>query len=193
MKLVPSVLFRILLLVLVLASAQAHALCVPFAKDLCSVSCRGEVNSITSELVKTALPEEAVCALWQAPNRETLDILLKTGIDVNARTIFISKNSPAGRNALFRVISNNNSETFEFLTANHIDVNIQDSRGMTPLMDAAWNGRDKMVEALLKAGALPNVEDQFGETALCYAKRIFVRHQEKISELLKNAGGVCKF
>ncbi|MFL5813102.1 MAG: ankyrin repeat domain-containing protein [Bdellovibrionia bacterium] len=173
-------------------STQAHAFCFLWGYDLCSASCQGETARITPELVKASSPTETVCALVQASDAQTLDALLKSGVDVNARTTIAYRNSPAGRNALFRVITNDSGDTFKFLLANHIDVNVQDSQGMTPLMEAAWAGRDGMVKELIKNGALPNLKTKSGDTALCYAQRPFVRHQQKIIDTLKNAGGTCE-
>lgn len=53
----------------------------------------------------------------------------------------------------------------EFIQAGY-DLNVQDAKGYTALILAAYNGRGEAVEQLLQAGADPCVEDQRGNTAL---------------------------
>lgn len=46
---------------------------------------------------------------------------------------------------------------------------IRDERGWTPLMIAAFNGRDEVLDLLLEHGAAVNATDQGGNAALCWA------------------------
>lgn len=70
------------------------------------------------------------------------------------------------------------------------DVNAQDSLGFTALMISCYVKRDnirhKKVDALLKAGADPNIQDSRGRTALTYLCRRSI--DAKTTELLLQAG-----
>lgn len=48
----------------------------------------------------------------------------------------------------------------------HLDLNMQDSRGRTALMEAANFGYVEIVELLLRNGADPNIQYSQGQTAL---------------------------
>jgi len=51
------------------------------------------------------------------------------------------------------------------------DPNLQDSTGKTPLMHAAVRGYTPVVELLLEGGADVSIKDNFGYTALYYARK----------------------
>jgi ankyrin repeat protein len=176
----------------IILTPQAHAFCFLPGSDLCSVSCRGKIEKITPELVRSTAPTERVCALALAADDQTLNALIKAGVDINTRTTIAYRNAPAGRNALFRVVDGKRMDLFKALIANHIDVNVQDRHGDSPLMMAAWDGRDEMVEELLQAGALPNLKDDFGKTALWFAQSDIFSSNQAIVDMLKKAGGVCE-
>jgi ankyrin repeat protein len=53
----------------------------------------------------------------------------------------------------------------EFINT-HYDLNVQDEKGYTALILAAYHGHKELVEQLLKAGADPCVQDKRGNTAL---------------------------
>ncbi|MCL2311555.1 MAG: ankyrin repeat domain-containing protein, partial [Firmicutes bacterium] len=61
-----------------------------------------------------------------------------------------------------------------------IDVNVPNKNNVTPLMLAAKKNSERMVKALLEAGAKKYVKDNYGKTALDYAT------SDKIKDLLKN-------
>jgi hypothetical protein len=65
-----------------------------------------------------------------------------------------------------------------------MDVNSRGPYGETPLMQAAVNGRAAHVEALLKEGADPNMQNDAGETALMWAAAY--NEVPTIGVLLKN-------
>ena len=78
------------------------------------------------------------------------------------------------------------SEILEALTAAHGDVKAKDQNGSTALLWAVQGGCSaSSVEALLKAGADPNVRANGGATPLMFAE-IFQR--KEIAEILKKAG-----
>ena len=114
----------------------------------------------------------------------TVNALIKTGADVNAR-------DNDGETALMAVIQRNegNMVTYrgdskervrheailvnilEALIAAGTDLNAQNQKCETALHLAADNADETMVKALIKAGADVNARDHKGETALFYAVR----------------------
>lgn len=52
---------------------------------------------------------------------------------------------------------------------NQTSVDAKDETGLTPLMQAAWDGESDKVKKLLQSGADPKIADQYGWTALNYA------------------------
>ncbi len=171
-------------------AVQAQA-CILLGSDLCSISCRGEIEKITAARVSEASPSEKSCALSLAENVGMLKQLLENGVDVNSASTIRYSHSPAGRNALFRVIQDGRMDLFTALIENKIDVNHQDARGATPLIAAVWADREQMVTDLLKAGALPNLQDEFGMTALCHTQQKLFKSNAAIVSALEKAGAIC--
>jgi TonB family protein len=64
--------------------------------------------------------------------------------------------------------------------------NISDSRGFTPLIIAAAEGKTEFVKLLLEKGADVNAKDKNGATALSYAK---AKGYGEVVKLLEKAGG----
>lgn len=185
--------YSVLFMGLFIAAANANASCFLMGNDLCGVSCRGEVDQITNDLVQTSSADEQVCAVAFADDIRTLNALLTHGVDINTRTTTTYKDAPSGRNALFDAIFKGRTEFLPALIEKGINVNSQDAHGSTPLMEAVWSDDVKMVEALLQAGALPNLKDNFGMTALCYAKsQFFLFRSEDVISTLERAGAVCE-
>lgn len=172
--------------------APAHAFCFMFGEELCSAACDGKVEKITPELVQSSSPNEKVCAIALSADPQTLNQLIKSGLDINTRTTESYRNSPSGRNALFRVINSNSTDLFMALLEKHIEVNVQDRIGRSPLMIAAWGSDELYVDELLKAGALPNLKDNLGKTALCFAQDQLFGQNEHVITALKKAGGTCE-
>jgi uncharacterized protein len=56
--------------------------------------------------------------------------------------------------------------------------------GLSPLMWAAWNGQDTIVDCLLEHGASPHLKDRRGKCALDYSKSKTV-HQRISGEMIK--------
>lgn len=82
-----------------------------------------------------------------------------------------------GHVALLEAITSNKvmkypEKTVELLIQLGADVNLQDDRGNLPLVQAAWRGRDVIVQALLAAGAVVDTKDGRGETALFMAAQL---------------------
>ncbi|KAL5491842.1 hypothetical protein EMCRGX_G017207 [Ephydatia muelleri] len=70
------------------------------------------------------------------------------------------------------------------LTEGHVDVNITDQNGRSPLYTSSCNGHLDVVKALIKAGADINQADKNGKTALDIAVETGYR---EIIEVLKNS------
>jgi hypothetical protein len=70
-----------------------------------------------------------------------------------------------GATAIFNAILKRRMPMIESLLRTGMDVNIRDSRGMTPLMAAAATGDVEIVRYLLKKKATPQLKSSAGETA----------------------------
>ena len=51
-------------------------------------------------------------------------------------------------------------------------IDVRDNKGLTPLMRAAWNGHEDIVEALLESGADKHAADDRGVTAMQRAEAV---------------------
>ena len=68
-----------------------------------------------------------------------------------------------------------------------VDVDVQDEKGMTPLMFAAQAGHVKLVVKLIEAGSNMNIQSNSGDTALIYAtKKNKINCVQKLIELGAN-------
>lgn len=88
--------------------------------------------------------------------------------------------------ALFRAATAGDADTVKALLASpNVDVNALDENWNTPLMQAARNGHDEVVTALLVARANVNARNRDGKTALALAAE--GGHDETV-RVLTNAG-----
>ncbi|HWB21009.1 MAG TPA: ankyrin repeat domain-containing protein [Phycisphaerales bacterium] len=110
--------------------------------------------------------------LWAASTNNTGQIneLIRTGLNPGTQDSN-PRNMPAdpGDTALHVAARCNNLEAVQALIAAHADVNIANSRGVTPLH--AGSNSQQITEALLNAAASVNAPDDQGRTALHYAAR----------------------
>ncbi|MFN0279662.1 MAG: TonB family protein [Pyrinomonadaceae bacterium] len=79
-----------------------------------------------------------------------------------------------------------NLESLKLLLEAGADPNVNDRRGITPLMIAAFRGRVAFVGLLLKKGAKVDAMDQKGYSAFSYAK---ANGDKETIKLLETAGG----
>ncbi|KAF5529377.1 ankyrin repeat-containing protein [Fusarium mexicanum] len=110
---------------------------------------------------------------------DVVQALLSSGrVDVNT---VLARSSE--RTALMVVVEyggvESESATNLLLSVPGIDVDFQDSYGMTALMLAVFGGTVGMVKQILAAGGYPNMQDNNGNTALSHARDV-----EKIKALL---------
>jgi ankyrin repeat protein len=129
----------------------------------------------------------------------TIHLLIKKGVEVNAHPWKFSALTNAARYAnwpcVISLLNNgadpdildevnmppalwaaeyNNTEVLQLLLQKTKDINIIDSLGgMTPLMWATYNEHDnpQIIQALLDKGAMVNVKDKRGATALSWAMK----------------------
>ncbi|MGO1003935.1 ankyrin repeat domain-containing protein [Lysobacter sp. CA196] len=68
---------------------------------------------------------------------------------------------------LFEAARSGDAELIRSLAKNGVDLDARNAKGFTPLILATYHGRDAAIQALLQAGASPNVADgERGNTAL---------------------------
>lgn len=93
---------------------------------------------------------------------------------------------------LFRAAKCGNAEEIRRLSAEGFDVNVRHPLGWTALHVAAVNGNVEAVKALLKAGADPNLGDEFlsahrtGSEIGLHAIDVIMRREHEFSDVLSN-------
>ncbi|MDA7653501.1 ankyrin repeat domain-containing protein, partial [bacterium] len=114
----------------------------------------------------------------QRGHKETAELLIANGADVNARTGGWMNVTPLHRTET--------KEIAELLIANGANVNAKDGTGRTPLHWTAETGRKEIAELLIEKGADVNAKDDaFGWTPLHIAALFAYK---EIAELLIAAG-----
>ncbi|MBC2596466.1 ankyrin repeat domain-containing protein [Ruficoccus amylovorans] len=104
-------------------------------------------------------------AARQTDDPAVIGRLVRAGEDPNGRNRY-------GATALmYAALSNSSVVVIQALIAAGADPNDADDDELTPLMYAAQENTTEVVRALLKAGALPNAQTQYGWTALMAADR----------------------
>ena len=108
---------------------------------------------------------------------EVITLLINAGADVHVR-------DERGRTPIFPKISGGRSlEDIETFARHGLDINTQDNNGNTALMNG--NGDEDIrpsettIQALLKAGADPNIKNKAGKTALQIAR------EKKLNDIVK--------
>jgi len=96
-------------------------------------------------------------------NREIVRFLIIAGAQLNLQA------DDRGTSALIDSVMGKHHELANDLIRAGVDVNIKSKDGQTALIVAVGAGDEKMVEALLKAGADPDISDSLGTSARKYA------------------------
>jgi TonB family protein len=120
--------------------------------------------------------------------RKNIKALLEQGVDVNLR-------DPAGWSALTYAAANGDLEIVKALVSKGAEIDsksepktdLKDQLEYTPLMAAVTYRNVAVIKILIAQGANVNQPDRVGSTALATALR---SHQDKIAEILRNAGAV---
>lgn len=101
---------------------------------------------------------EAVLNLGGRNKKQIVEMLFKAGLDK--------------QEALTFALEKNSKELSIVISAGSIDVNIPDDKGMTPLMRAVMGGKSVVFDALIKAGAKLDVQNEQGESVYSVITRL---------------------
>lgn len=122
-----------------------------------SKSTKKQIN-LMSECGRTAL-------VWaiEKNRQDIVELLLSRGADPNIAL-------PSTGSAPLLIATRLNLQNFiECLITSGARINDRNADGISPLMWAAWNQKDEMVESLLALGASPLIKDRMGRCALEYS------------------------
>ena len=124
------------------------------------------------ELVTSNVNADGQKALWLAVqdfNPDTVDILLKSGVEPNCRDEF---NNNALHEATYRYRNNLTPTVFNTLINAGVDINAHNAKGHTPLHMAIMKGNIEATQNLIARGADITVRTQHGKTATALAMEI---------------------
>lgn len=131
---------------------------------------RGDMPALHSAIISTEKPDArdsngrtALTFSAEAGNTKALQVLLDAGASPDV-------NDFLGRSALHYAVKSP-LEITRLLVAAGADLDIRNSGGVTPLMEAAGQGRLDIVKLLLNAGARLDFKDYQGNSAEDWAKR----------------------
>lgn len=127
------------------------------------IGCRNK-ETYKKELEQKGIPFTAESFITRAgtANKETMELFIKGGMDVNAR-------GSNGETALMLASVYSNDDALQFLIANGADLNARNNDGYSALMFVASLGGLNELELLIKSGADLNAQNNKGETALMLA------------------------
>ncbi|WIW00296.1 ankyrin repeat domain-containing protein [Kinneretia aquatilis] len=135
-----------------------------------ALSARADSTSMTpaqarERLEKAAVMESAESLVQYAAQGDirTVGILLAAGLTASARDPLCKATALHSAAALGQV------QVVDLLLRHQAEVNAQDWRGLTPLINAVHGGHAQVIERLLKAGARVDVLPAEGPTALLAA------------------------
>ncbi|MDR1607678.1 MAG: ankyrin repeat domain-containing protein [Deltaproteobacteria bacterium] len=154
--------------------AEIDQVCPEGETALIKMARTGSSLEVFSELIKAGAKLEArskngetpFLAASQNPNENFQKILLAAGADPKAL-------DNSGNNALFgAALTNTNPEVLKNLLRLGLDINHQNSLGLTPLMTAVANPDPEITRLLIIQGADPNIKNNSGRDALMVAARV---------------------
>lgn len=128
-----------------------------------------DASARIAEFVPRVSSEEA--GAWKEPSAVARNAIQKFGI-------------PCSMEGFLRAAEAGNRPVIALFLEAHANTETRDERGWTPLMLAAFNGRDEAVEFLIKHGAHIHGSDLGGNTALHWAA--FAGHTTTAKLLIEN-------
>ena len=157
--------------------------------------------------------DDALRSAAKRGDKGVVEVLIKHGADVNAKSTFetlkfsvykhnltrylhgfnlcwalLCGHVPSfGNTALMQTVAKGYTDIAELLIKNGADVNVKDCLGWTALMAATGNGHAEIAELLIKNGADVNAKDNNGGTALMVA--VENGHTET-AQLLRKYGAI---
>ncbi len=149
------------------------------------------INFFSQTTDINAKDETGLTALMTAAQDGTaaeIKKLLKKGADTELKNQYgwTALMYAAALNIWFNSSTKPDGSVLKALLDASANANVSDSRGITPLMIAANEGKTEFVKLLLSKGADVNAKNQNGATALSYAKAKGFRDT---ATLLEKAGG----
>src|SRR5579884_2953092 len=128
----------------------------------------------------------AITAVIGSERPDELLLLLESGVDPNVRVPYsIAPDAPDVAIPLHLAVLHRWYEGTKLLLDYGADVNAQDDRGDTALMEAARQGLVEIARLLLDHGANPHLLDEAGCNALAFAVGSF---EGEIVRMLRKAG-----
>jgi len=113
----------------------------------------------------------------QEGNLKILNFLVQNAPDV------VDMKGYNGITPLGAAASNGHLDVVKYLISQpNVDIDSKENNGFTPLMFATYENQEKVVQILLQMGADKSIKDNFGKTALDYAKS---KNFVNIIEILK--------
>ncbi|MCH9648998.1 MAG: ankyrin repeat domain-containing protein [Deltaproteobacteria bacterium] len=159
----------------------------PTLDDLLNAIHKGDADSARNliasglDLYQTVDGETPLgMALWRGQWETSLE-LLWAGADPNLAGPYFKDRTPL----MIAAGKFPPTEIFSALVDQGANVDAQDKKGLTALMQAARKGSASVVRALLELGADPEIEDNRGNTAANHARAI--NQGTAISEMLRQA------
>lgn len=125
----------------------------------------------------TAFGDDSLHRAAYNGNIDRVKEILLAGVDPDERDSF-------GGTALHAAMFQKNTEIVTLLINNGLDVNAQGtSNGYTPLHDAIWANNLPAAKLLIAAGAVPDIKNNEGQSALEKAQS---EGKEELADLLKS-------
>ena len=169
--------------------ADPNVLCKGWTHDLdvtYFAANSGQKETFDLLLEKGANPNNAlVQAMWQKNPSELGEIALRHGADVNRAGFSTSSCQEDNRPLLNQMIRWGQLQSTFWLLHHGANPNLADGRGWTALHQAASRGNERMLQAVLDAGADPKKKTVDGHTPLDIAR--LQKVTRAVKQLMKSA------